>query len=260
MEDLSSELHNLLPIDLLNREELITKSTLHLGMIEEVNAYMNLTRITSPREAAIKHVLDSVMPWRLFAGARSVLDAGTGAGFPGIPLAILFPETRFILAESVQKKARFVESVVEKLGLANCEVSARRAEDLLITRKVDIVTARAVAPVDRAIGYFLPGLKNGARALLYKGPDVETEIEEARKRKVTMRVVQRYDLPDAMGSRTVVEICCCVMQCSVPSPQTSSMQLIPVTIRSGKQFRQYFSATRSFGSLNVGTSTSRFAI
>ena len=86
---------------------LIHLGTLHLELIEETNRFMNLTRIVEPREAAIKHVLDSVLPWRLFAGARNVLDAGTGAGFPGIPLAAILPDIKFVLAESVPEESSF---------------------------------------------------------------------------------------------------------------------------------------------------------
>ncbi len=205
----AEELIPLLPEDLPRASELAALSSKHLDMIVAVNEYMNLTRITGTREAVIKHILDSVLPWKHFAGARSIMDAGTGAGLPGIPLAILFPETRFLLVESVQKKARFVESVVDELQLKNVEVSSKRAEDLLGTRKVEIITARAMAPIERALGYFAPAFRNGTRALLYKGPDVETEIaeaaSEARKRKVFLKVVARYDLPDALGTRTLVE-------------------------------------------------------
>ena len=199
-------MNELLPLDIPHRQLLIEMATQHLRMIAEVNEYMNLTRITSEREAIVKHILDSVLPWRLFLGARSVMDAGTGAGLPGIPLAVLFPDTRFLLVESVQKKARFVESVVQALGLRNVEVSSQRAEDLLKTRKVDIITARAMAPIDRAVGYFSNGFKNGAKALLYKGPDVETEMAAVNKPKFKMQVVQRYELPDSLGSRTIVQI------------------------------------------------------
>src|ERR1700675_1134174 len=102
-------LDQVLPVDLPQRDIVVVKGARHLALIEEANRHFNLTRITGPREAAIKHVLDSVAPWRLFAGATHVLDAGTGAGFPGIPLALVLPEVRFTLSESTQKKARFVE-------------------------------------------------------------------------------------------------------------------------------------------------------
>jgi 16S rRNA (guanine527-N7)-methyltransferase len=208
--DFEAELANVLPPDLPHIAEVIAKGARHLQLIAQTNEHLNLTRITTPREAAIKHVLDSVIPWRLFAEASHVLDAGTGAGFPGIPLSLVFPEKQFTLSESIQKKARFLESAVETLELSNVDVAAQRAEDLLNKNRIGIVTARAVAPLSRAIILFAPAVKAGARALLYKGPDTEAEIAtasaEARKRHITVRVVQKYDLPDGMGTRTVVEL------------------------------------------------------
>jgi 16S rRNA (guanine527-N7)-methyltransferase len=200
------ELNLVLPADLPNREALVHGAAKHLALIVEANKYLNLTRITSPREAAVKHVLDSVMPWRLFAGARHVLDAGTGAGFPGIPLALVLPETRFTLAESIQKKARCVESVLNELNLPNAAITSRRAEEL----KADVITARALAPIPRVLGLFRPALKAGTRILLYKGPDADKDIAgaaaEARKVRARMEVVMRYDLPDSLGARTIVQI------------------------------------------------------
>jgi 16S rRNA (guanine527-N7)-methyltransferase len=182
----------------------------HLALIEDANRHFNLTRITGAREAAIKHVLDSVMPWELFAEAGHVVDAGTGAGFPGIPLALVLPETKFTLLESTQKKARFVESAVQSLGLANVSVAPVRAEDWLRSNKADIVTARAVAPLARALVLFAGAWKQGSRVLLYKGPDAADEMAEAsaeaRKRQIRMRVVARYELPESMGARTIVEL------------------------------------------------------
>ena len=204
------ELNQVLPADLPHRDIVVVKAAQHLALIEEANRHFNLTRITGPREAAIKHVLDSVMPWRLFAGARHVLDAGTGAGFPGIPLALALPEVRFTLAESIQKKARFVESALISLALPNVASAARRAEEMVRDATFDIITARALAPISRTLALFAPALKARTRMLLYKGPDVEQEIAEAaleaRKRRVRMEIVMRYELPDSQGTRTIVEI------------------------------------------------------
>jgi 16S rRNA (guanine527-N7)-methyltransferase len=204
------ELVHILPDDLPLRELVIQKASEHLDRIVEANEYMNLTRITTPREAAIKHVLDSLIPWRLFADARKVLDAGTGPGFPGIPLAIVLPGTRFLLAESIQKKARFVGSVLTQLELPNASISAARAEELGRDGGIDIITARALAPITRVLVLFAKQLKAGAKILLYKGPDAESEIaesaREAARLRVGMKVVMRYDLPDAMGRRAIVEI------------------------------------------------------
>ncbi|HWE52977.1 MAG TPA: 16S rRNA (guanine(527)-N(7))-methyltransferase RsmG [Bryobacteraceae bacterium] len=203
-----SELNELLPADLPNRELVVQKGAAHLALIVEANRHFNLTRIVSPREAAAKHVLDSVLPWRLFSDAGHVLDAGTGAGFPGIPLALVLPGVRFTLAESIQKKARFVESAVAALDVSNVTVTPQRAED--VTKGVDIITARAVAPIPRALGLFAPALKRGVKLLLYKGPDAAREIEEsaaeARKLRVEMKVIFTCELPEGMGTRTVVQI------------------------------------------------------
>jgi 16S rRNA (guanine527-N7)-methyltransferase len=212
MVDFESELNRVLPADLPHRENVVRKSAQHLGLIAEANRYLNLTRIATPREAATKHVLDSIVPWRLFEGAKHVLDAGTGAGFPGVPLALALPEIHFTLAESVQKKARFVESALAAINLPNVSVSPQRAEDLLKTEAIDMITARAFAPLSRTLDLLGPSLKRGARALLYKGPDVEREIagadRELKKLRASVRVVMRYDLPDSLGARAIVEIVC----------------------------------------------------
>lgn len=206
----SDELNTILPPDLPNRDFVVLKSAAHFDLIVEANKFLNLTRIISPRDAAIKHVLDSVMPWRLFAHARRVLDVGTGAGFPGIPLALVLPETRFTLAESIQKKARFLQSALAKLELRNVEIAAQRAEELKVAGGFELVTARALAPLPRALPLLARLLKSGATGLLYKGPDVDQEIidaaTEAKKVHARMQVVMRYDLPDSLGTRTIVEV------------------------------------------------------
>ena len=204
------ELNQLLPADLPNRDRVAALSAQHLDLIVEANQVLNLTRILGVREAAIKHVLDSVMPWRLFSGAAVVVDAGTGAGLPGIPLALVLPDTRFMLLESVQKKTRFVEFAIATLGIENATALPLRAEDWLKLNPADIVTARAMAPLERAIPLFAPALKLGTRALLYKGPDLEKEIaaaaNEIRKRNVRVREILRYELPDNSGTRTIAEV------------------------------------------------------
>jgi 16S rRNA (guanine527-N7)-methyltransferase len=204
------ELREILPADLPHRDACIAGAARHLELIAEINLQFNLTRIVSPREAAIKHVLDSVLPWRLFHGAAQVADAGSGAGFPGIPLALILPGTHFTLLESTQKKARFLEDAVKALALPNVSVRPVRAEEWLSAHRVEIVTARAVAPLTRAAALFAPALRGGARVLLYKGPDAEAEIAaaaaEASRQVLRLRVIERYELPDSLGTRTIVEM------------------------------------------------------
>ena len=200
------ELARVLPADLPHRDRLIDKAGQHLQSIANANEYMNLTRVTNPEEAAIKHVYDSVAPWRHFKNCKRILDAGTGAGFPGIPLAIVLPDTRFTLSESIQKKARFVDSIVESLDLPNVHVTSDRAEEVAANEHLDAITARAVAPLARMLDLFRKALRTGKRLILYKGPDVEAEIVEAHKRRVVAEILCRYDLPNGLGKRTLIQI------------------------------------------------------
>jgi 16S rRNA (guanine527-N7)-methyltransferase len=206
----AEQLTEILPADLPNRDTLIGKGARHLELIVETNRQFNLTRILDEREAAVKHVLDSVIPWRAFANVGEVFDIGTGAGFPGIPLAVVLPDVRFTLVESTGKKARFVAAAAADLDLPNVFVMPRRAEEVLRTRNDVVITARAVAPLGKALDLIGPAIRIGCRALLYKGPDADAEIDKAagslRKLGAAARVVESYTLPDELGSRTLVEV------------------------------------------------------
>jgi 16S rRNA (guanine527-N7)-methyltransferase len=200
------ELARILPADVPHRSLLIEKAARHLHLITSANEYMNLTRITDPREAAIKHVYDSIAPWQYFRGITRILDAGTGAGFPGIPLSVVLPDARFTLAESIQKKARFVDTVAESLDLQNVLVTSERAEQVAGNQHVEVITARAIAPIARILDLFRRPLKRGARLILYKGPDVEQELAEAAEHGATAEVLCRYNLPEGLGARTLIQI------------------------------------------------------
>lgn len=201
-----AELARILPADVPNRDRVIQKAAEHLRLVASANEYMNLTRITSPQEAAIKHVYDSIAPWRHFEKATRILDAGTGAGFPGIPLSVILPQARFTLCDSTQKKARFVDLAVETLELPNVHVTSERAEQVAASHQFDVITARAVAPISRIVELFRKQLKPGVRLLLYKGPDVEAELADALASKAIATVLERYELPDGMGTRSLIEI------------------------------------------------------
>jgi 16S rRNA (guanine527-N7)-methyltransferase len=204
--EFASELARVLPENIPHRALLIEKSAAHLSLILRANEHFNLTRIVDAPEAAIKHVFDSVAPWRFFAAARRVLDAGTGAGFPGVPLAVVLPAVRFTLAESTQKKARLVDSAVESLHLPNVEVLAERAEQIALAQRPDIITARAVAPLHRLLDLFAKPLKQGATLILYKGPEVEAELAEARLHRIKVAELCRYELPDGLGTRVLLSV------------------------------------------------------
>ena len=207
----AEHLQKALPLDLPNRDHCIAGSAHHLALMAEANQQFNLTRISSPHEAAIKHVADSVWPWLLFASAKHVVDAGSGAGFPGIPLALVLPGTQFTLVESRQKKAAFLTSTVSALGLSNVTVVSDRVESWILGQSPQtVVTARALAHLTDAIPLFAKALTQGTRVLLYKGPEVQVQIAEAtllpKNRKYSFKILQEYELPQQLGSRCIVEL------------------------------------------------------
>ena len=153
----------------------------------EVNKTMNLTRIVDPMEVAAKHFGDALMVYdeRIFPKGCRVIDVGTGAGFPGVPLAILRQDSRFTLLDSLQKRIRFIESAVKSIQLHNIEALQSRAEDLgrkpQYREKFDVVLARAVASLNVLAELCLPFVKTGGFFLAMKGPKAMEEIETAQK-------------------------------------------------------------------------------
>ncbi|MBO4401130.1 MAG: 16S rRNA (guanine(527)-N(7))-methyltransferase RsmG [Selenomonadaceae bacterium] len=149
------------------------------------NEKINLTAITGAEDFAIKHVIDSLTVWdeNKFAGVRKIIDVGTGAGFPGIPLKIFKPEVEIVLLDSLDKRVKFLKSVVEELNLSGVECVHGRAEDLAHDKnyreRFDLVTARAVARLNVIAEYCLPFAKTGGIFAAMKGKNFREEIAEA---------------------------------------------------------------------------------
>ena len=127
-----------------------------------------------------RHLLNCAGLSDLVADGEVVLDLGSGAGLPGIVLALQRPEVQVVLVESLQRRATFLTECVEELGLRNTLVRRARAEELHRKLEVDVVTARAVAPVDRLAGWALPLLRDHGRLLAMKGEQAAAELEVAR--------------------------------------------------------------------------------
>jgi len=150
-------------------------------LLIEWNGRMNLVGPSALGEFWRRHALDSAQLRDIAPEARVWADLGAGAGFPGLVLAILAkgqPGAQVHLAESVAKRCRFLQAVVDALALP-ATVHHGRAEDL--TLKVDVVTARACAPMARLLGYAWPYLRGGATGLFLKGQDVGSELQDAAK-------------------------------------------------------------------------------
>ena len=210
---LDSLLSELLPESVTLTEKQIQQCARHLALVLETNQQFNLASITEPREAVIKHVIDSLLPSPLYGDAQSILDLGTGAGYPGIPLAILYPEMKVHLVDSTQKKARFLQEVVKELELTNVVVHDKRGETVLKalpTHEIDILTARAVGSIEKLLNVLKPVRKRFVKMLLFKGQRAEQELEDSvmqlKNLKLTGEICFRYELPEEMGSHCLVEI------------------------------------------------------
>lgn len=170
----------------LNQRQAEQFETFYEFLVEK-NKVMNLTAITEFEDVLKKHFLDSLMILRHIDmdKVRSVLDMGTGAGFPGIPLKIIFPEIPFTLADSLNKRILFLNEVIEKCGLEKIETVHTRAEELgrnkIYREKYDLVVSRAVANLSTLSEYCLPFVKKGGVFVSYKSASVEEEYEKARK-------------------------------------------------------------------------------
>ena len=142
-------------------------------ILQRWNKKINLTSITDPMEIAVKHFLDSVAPSACIPKQGTLLDIGTGGGFPGVPLKILRPQQSMVLIDGVRKKINFVKQVLRELHLDHIEAIQARAEDLIRhhcnTTQFDIVVSRALADVDVLIKLAAPLLKPEGRLVVYKG-------------------------------------------------------------------------------------------
>jgi 16S rRNA (guanine527-N7)-methyltransferase len=180
------------------------------------NRRLNLTSITGFDDVQLKHFLDSLtvtLAGQPLEDAR-VIDIGAGAGFPGLPLKIVFPDMKLVLLESRGKKATFLEHIVKKLGYADIEVIARRAEEAArltnYRESFDIVLARAVAPLPELVELALPFAGTGSVFIAQKKGGIDTEVEEAAEAIKLLgghlREVKTVDLKELAGDRRLVII------------------------------------------------------
>lgn len=155
-------------------------------MLIERNKVMNLTAITEFSDVIRKHFLDSLSIVNVYRPeCEKIIDIGTGAGFPGIPLKIAFPNIRIVLMDSLNKRIRFLEEVIEKLSLDNITAIHGRAEDygrdISYRETFDICTSRAVARLSTLSEYCMPFVKKGGRFIPYKSGNVAEELNEASR-------------------------------------------------------------------------------
>ena len=176
---------------------------------------MNLTAITEFSEVISKHFLDSLSIIKVYRPVNEkILDIGTGAGFPGIPIKIAFPNTQLVLMDSLNKRVRFLDEVIEKLNLCNIRAIHGRAEDygreIHFREAFDICTSRAVARLSTLSEYCIPYVKVGGNFISYKSGNLAEELKEAEKAIGILggRLIktEEFDLPNTDIKRSLILI------------------------------------------------------
>ena len=156
----------------------------YMNLLVEWNKKINLTAITEANEIVTKHFVDSLIISKYLQESKNVMDIGTGAGFPGIPLKIINKDINMDLVDSLNKRIIFLNEVIAQLGLININSIHSRAEDLAriskYREKYDVVVSRAVARLNILLEYMMPFVKVGGICICMKGSNID-ELEEAKK-------------------------------------------------------------------------------
>lgn len=185
-------------------------------LILEYNKVMDITNITEEDQMYIKHFLDSILlnKSEIDLDGKKIIDIGTGGGFPGIPLKIVYPNSSFTLMDSLNKRINFLHDVVDVMEFDGVEPIHARAEELArkegYREEYDIATSRAVADLRTLAEYCMAFVKPGGYFIAMKGPNYKEELENSRNAIDTMggklEKVVSYDLPEGNGERNLIII------------------------------------------------------
>lgn len=195
-------------------DEQIKKFMNYMNLLLEWNEKINLTAITQPDEVKLKHFVDSLTVLKYINDDDKVIDIGTGAGFPGIPLKIMNENTKITLLDSLNKRINFLNIVIETLNLRNIQAIHGRAEEIarnkLYREKYDVAVSRAVANLSTLTEYMLPFVKVGGKCICMKGANVNEELERAQNAiKELGGEIERVDnfyLSDNDNERNIIVI------------------------------------------------------
>ena len=189
-----------------------------MNLLIEKNKVINLTTIVEPDEIIVRHFLDSCMMIKFFKendlDGKRIVDVGTGAGFPGLPLAIMLQKTNFVLTDTLGKRIKFLQEVLDCIGTNNVQLIKARAEDFAHEKgyreQFDYIVSRGVARFSVLSEYSLPLLAVGGKMLAYKMNDCDEELKEGAKAISVLggmfHVKHPYDIVDREPERCIVEI------------------------------------------------------
>jgi len=201
-------------IDVTLNKEQLEKLYSYMNLLIEWNEKINLTAITEPEEIIQKHFIDSLTISKFIQDKESVIDVGTGAGFPGIPLKIARSSVNITLLDALNKRLIFLNEVIDKNSLKDIQTIHFRAEEVgknkKFREKFDVTTSRAVAALNILAEYMLPLVKVGGRCICMKGSNLVEEIENSKNAIQILggeiEKVEEFKLPNSDMNRTIVII------------------------------------------------------
>lgn len=204
------ELANKININLTENQ--IEKFYKYMELLLEWNKKINLTAITDEDEIILKHFIDSLTVLKYINENDKIIDVGTGAGFPGIPIAIMMPNVKITLLDSLNKRINFLNEVIRELDLKNIETIHSRSEDcgkdILFREKYDIALARAVANLSTLSEYLLPFIKIDGKMICMKGSNLEEELKNAeyaiKELGGEFVLKDEFELPDSDIKRNII--------------------------------------------------------
>ena len=192
----------------------IVKFYEYMNLLLEWNEKINLTAITEQNDIILKHFIDCLTIKKYLKDNDKIVDIGTGAGLPGIPLAIMSGANKFTLVDSLNKRVNFLNDVKEKIDLKNIEAIHSRAEEFgqnkIYREKYDVAVSRAVANLSVLLEYLLPTVKVGGKVICMKGSQVQDEINEAKyalkELGGVIKLTDEFCLPETDMKRNIIII------------------------------------------------------
>lgn len=185
----------------------------YMDMLVKWNKNINLTSITEPKDVVLKHFIDSLTAYKYVKNAM-VIDVGTGAGFPGLPLKILDKDINITLLDSLNKRINFLNEVIDNLKLENIKAIHGRVEDVARNKAYrecfDVAVSRAVAPLNILLEYMIPLIKVGGKCVCMKGSNAEEEINQSanalKRLNAEIETVESFMLPGTDMKRNIIVV------------------------------------------------------